>query len=84
LGLIAVNGMDSADTINTYMSENKFTFTVGMAEQKEGGIYDVAEKYGVMVYPTNYLVNAEGKVIWRAVGFNEAELRKALAEVGLK
>lgn len=55
-----------------------------MADQKEGGIYDVAEKYGVMAYPTNYLVNAEGKVVWRGVGFDEAAMRKALEQAGLK
>jgi hypothetical protein len=85
LGLIAVNGMDSADVINKYVKENKFSFTVGMAAKKEGGgIYDVAEKYGVMAYPTNYLVDADGKVVWRGVGFEEDELRKALGKLGLK
>lgn len=66
------------------MNDNKFSFTIGMAEQKEGGIYDVAEKYGVMAYPTNYLVDAEGKVVWRGVGFDETAMRKALEKVGLK
>jgi hypothetical protein len=76
--------MDDADTINKYVTENKFTFTIGMAEKKEGGIYDVAEKYGVMAYPTNYLVDADGKVVWRSVGFDEAGMRKALEKIGLK
>jgi hypothetical protein len=70
--------------INKYVEENKFTFTMGMAEQKEGGIYDVAEKYGVQAYPTNYLVDADGKVVWRSVGFDEAALRKAIEKLGLK
>ena len=55
-----------------------------MAEKKEGGIYDVGEKYGVSAYPTNYLVAASGKVIWRGIGFDEAAIRKALAELGVK
>lgn len=76
--------MDSAETINKYVAENKFSFAVGMAEQKEGGLYDVAEKYGVMAYPTNYLVGADGKILWRGVGFNESEMRQALEKAGLK
>lgn len=76
--------MDDAKTINKYVEENKFTFKVGMATQKQGGTYDVAEKYGVMAYPTNYLVAPDGKILWRAVGFDEDGLREALAKAGLK
>ena len=84
MGLIAVNGMDSDAVINKYVQEKKFTFQIGMADKKEGGIYDVGQKYGVSAYPTNYLVDASGKVIWRGIGFNEAAIRKALAEQGIK
>jgi hypothetical protein len=84
MGLIAVNGFDSEEVINKYVEEKKFTFPIGMADKKEGGIYDVALKYGVSAYPTNYLVDASGKVIWRGIGFNEAAIRKALAEQGIK
>jgi hypothetical protein len=83
--LIAVNGFDSDAVINKYVQENKFTFSIGMADKKEGGgIYDVAEKYGVSAYPTNYVIDASGKVIWRGIGFNEAAIRKVLAEQGVK
>lgn len=84
MGLIAVNGFDSEAVINKYVEEKKFTFSIGMADKKEGGIYDVGQKYGVSAYPTNYLVDASGKVIWRGIGFNEAAIRKALAEQGIK
>ena len=85
MGLIAVNGMDSDTVINKYVEDNKFTFNIGMADKKEGGgVYDVAERYGVSAYPTNYLVDAAGNVIWRGVGFNEEAIRKALAKVGVK
>ena len=84
MGLIAVNGSDSNEVINKYVEENKFTFTVGMADQKEGGVYDVAERYGVSAYPTNYLVDSAGNVIWRGIGFNEEAIRKALAKAGVK
>jgi hypothetical protein len=76
--------MDDAATINKYMAEQMFTFRAGMATKKEGGMYDVAEKYGVMAYPTNYLVGADGKILWRAVGFDEPSLREALKAAGLK
>ena len=37
-----------------------------------------------MAYPTNYLIDADGKIVWRSVGFNEEDLRAALAKLGLK
>lgn len=85
MGLIAVNGIDKADVINKYVAENRFTFHVGMADKKQGGeTYDVAIKYGVSGYPTNFLVGSSGKVLWRGIGFDEQAIRKALAEAGVK
>lgn len=82
---MAVNGSDDAETINKYIAENKFTFQVGMADKRQGATYDVAAKYGVSAYPTNYLVDAlTGKVLWRGVGFDEKAIRDALAQVNVK
>lgn len=67
-----------------YVKENKFTFQVGMADRKTGENYDVAERYGVSAYPTNYLVDASGKVIWRGTGFDETAIRKVLSSMNLK
>jgi hypothetical protein len=41
----------------------------------------VSESFGVKVYPTTYLLDREGRVAWRAVGFDEASLRAALEKV---
>jgi len=85
LGLVAVNGSDDANVVNKYVAENKFTFQVGMADKKEGAIYDVAVKYGVQAYPTNYLVDAStGKILWRGVGFDEKAIRNVLAKMNIK
>jgi len=76
--------MDSKEIIRKYVDENKFTFKVGLTGQKVGAAYDIAGKYGVQAYPTNYLLDSTGKVLWRAVGFDEAELRSALSKAGVK
>jgi len=49
-----------------------------------GADYTLGKAYGVKAYPTNYLIGADGKVLWRGVGFNEGALRGALAEAGIK
>lgn len=62
------------------MDEGKFTFTIAM----EGKNSKVSGRYGVQAIPTNYLVDGEGKIVFRSVGFNEVELRAALEKLGIK
>ena len=84
LELVALNNGDDKETIDKYIAENKFTFKIGMGGQS-GGEYDkIAKAYGVMAYPTNYVVDSNGKVIWRGVGFDEKGIRDALAKLGVK
>ena len=78
--MIAINNGDSNDVINKYVKENEFTFQVG-APPKGYGIFN---DYGVQAYPTNYLVDANGKVVFRSVGFDEKGLKDALSKLGLK
>ena len=49
-----------------------------------GEKYTLGKAYGVQAYPTNYLIAPDGKIVWRSVGFDDAGLRKALGEMGLK
>jgi hypothetical protein len=72
--------------INKYVSDNHFTFKIGMGgERVPGGKqHEVFGLYGVQAYPTNYLVDPAGKVVYRSVGFNEAGLRAALEKLGVK
>lgn len=46
--------------------------------------YAVGEVYGVMAYPTNYLIGPDGTVLWRGLGFNEDAIRQALANAGVQ
>jgi len=55
-----------------------------MAGGDSGQSYDVEKTYGVMAYPTNYVLGPDGKVVWRGVGFDEAAIRAALEKLGVK
>jgi hypothetical protein len=48
------------------------------------GKKDVAEKYGVVAYPTNYILDKNGKVVAALVGFDEATLKSKLRGLGFK
>ncbi len=84
LELVAINGMDDKKTIRDYITKNHFTFKIGLTGKKVGAAYDIADKYGVQAYPTNFLMDPSGKVLWRGVGFDEKELRTALSKAGIK
>ena len=38
----------------------------------------VSDAFGVQYYPTNYMIGADGKIVWRAVGYDEAAIREYL------
>ena len=80
-----MNGADDEKTIQKYITQGKFTFKIIVASTGDAsGEYALAKAYGVQAYPTNYLVGPDGKILWRAVGFDEAGLREALGKIGLK
>ena len=78
--MIAVNQGDPKETINKYVKENSFTFKIGMPPQG----YGIFNDYGVQAYPTNYVIDSKGKVVFRCVGFDEEGIKKALAGLGVK
>ena len=78
--IIAVNKIDEAADIQTYMRQNRLTFPVVLGEKDGPGVMGA---YRVETYPSTYLLNSEGKVVYRSVGVDEAGLRQALRELGL-
>ena len=79
---MAVNAFDSEMQVKKYIMEGKFTFQIVLGG--EGEKYTLGKAYGVQAYPTNYLVDPEGKIVWRSVGFDENGLKDALAKMGVK
>ena len=84
LELVAINNGDPKEVINKYVDENKWSFKIVMGGEHGAEGADVFTQYGVLAYPTNYLIDSEGKVVWRSAGFDEAGLRAAIKEMGLE
>ena len=74
--MLAVDFGDKAETIVAYFKKERFEMT---PLQQEGD--EVSRAFGVQTYPTNYLLDASGKVAWRMVGFDEAAFRAVLDKV---
>ncbi len=77
--VLAVNVGDPAEKIREYFEKEKFGFRPLLQQSDE-----VSRVYKVSAYPTNYLIGADGKIAYRAVGFQEAALRAALEKAAPK
>ncbi len=76
--VIAINTVDRADDIAPYLRENRITFPVVMSDP------GVVGAYRIETYPSSYLVNSEEKIVYRAVGVDEAGLLRSLRELGFR
>ena len=84
LELIAVNGDDAKEVINKYIEENQFSFVIGMGGENGGQNPTVATRFRVSAFPTNYIVDSHGKIVFSSQGFDEAGMRAALGKLGVK
>jgi hypothetical protein len=78
--LIAINEIDTLDVIKAYVKESGVTFRIAMnpaAAKGEG----VAKKYGVQGYPTSYVIDVAGKVVWRGVPSDPSAIRAVLEKI---
>lgn len=78
--IVAINNVDKAADVESYRRESRITFPMAMAEREPG----VIGAYRIETYPSTYLLNAEGKIVYRAVGVDEPGLLRALRDLGLR
>jgi peroxiredoxin len=86
LGALAVDLGDTPQRVSEFVEKFDLHVPVAMSRAAEDHS-DIFSRYGVRLYPTTFLIDGDGKVIWRAVGFDEqniTELRKALAKLGVE
>lgn len=66
---VVVVGMNSkekkaANAVN-FMNKNNYTYTLALQADS------VASAFGVDSYPTTYIIDAEGKIIHKEIGFGD-------------
>jgi outer membrane lipoprotein-sorting protein/peroxiredoxin len=82
LEVLAVERGSAPAEVAKFGQESGLTFTLLTAGP--GPDYPVENDYGVAAHPTLYLVGGDDRVLWRALGTDEAGLSAALAGAGLK
>jgi len=99
LAVLGIDDQDTAADSLKYWTGAKLTFPTVLTgpryerdpatgRQKYGTAmladYASLQPYNVHACPTNILIDASGKIVYRAAGWNEAALRVALAQLGIK
>ncbi len=99
LAVLGIDDQDTAADSLKYWTGAKLTFPTVLTgpryerdpatgRQKYGTAmladYASLQPYNVHECPTNILIDASGKIVYRASGWNEAALRTALTQLGIK
>jgi peroxiredoxin len=79
--VVAVNSIDDGPEIKTYIARSAFTFPIAMGERNARGVLD---SYRIETYPSNYLLDSEGRIVYRSVGVDETGLLQALKKLGFQ
>lgn len=83
LGVVAINIVDDRKMIREYQARKQWTVPLLM-DQDGGTNHGVASRYQAHNFPANFLVDAEGKILWISVGYDIEGMDKALKQVGFK
>ena len=79
LSIIAVEGTGDRTGAMKFIEENKLTYT--FLQNLEGEEEVVRKVYGVTGYPTSYLLDAQGKIVFAHLDFNEGDEEKIEKEI---
>ena len=69
--IIAVDGKNDTERATKFIAENGLTYT--MLENGEGDNEIVGGKYKVRAYPTSFLIDRDGKVMYFHLGFEPGD-----------
>jgi peroxiredoxin len=77
LQVVSIDLGDTKENVEQFVSQFKLTFPVLMGGDERQDHADVFSRFGVKGYPTLFLLDAQGRVVWHHVGFGD-ELRTQL------
>jgi hypothetical protein len=80
---VAVNLADTREATEKYVREGAFPFKIALGKEQGDRETGIFKQYRVDTYPSNFLIDSSGKIVFRSVGFDEQGLRAALAKMGI-
>src|SRR5262249_19714416 len=83
LEVLAINSDDEREAIARYVEASGWTFPVALGSRERDGL-NLPTLFYVELFPTNYVIDASGRVVYRQAGWDDAALRRVLDGLGIK
>jgi len=77
--IIAIDGRADTDRAQKFITENGLSYP--MLENGQDDADVVGGTFGVYSYPTSFLIDGDGRVLFVHVGFDEGDEKKLEAEI---
>ena len=81
LNVIGINYNDTLADVQTFRKKFKLTMPLVLGG---GGDEGLSEVFGIKGFPTNYVLDKDGKVVAQIIGGDMEAIREALAKLGVK
>lgn len=81
LNVIGINYNDTLEDVQTFRKQFELTMPLVLGG---GGDKSVSKLYGIKGYPTNYVLDKDGKVVAHIIGGDMGAIREALAGLGIE
>ncbi len=81
LEMVLINSGDTPQRILQYLKDASLDLPVALGGG--GPKFTVGKAYGVQAFPATYLIGANGEILWRGIGLDEAGLALALKDAGI-
>ncbi|MGV8042008.1 MAG: peroxiredoxin family protein [Thermoanaerobaculaceae bacterium] len=78
-GVVAVEALRDTDRAKKFIADKKLTFA--FLENGTGDAEVVARLYGVGGFPTSFLLDREGKIVFSHLGFEDGDEKKLEEEI---
>lgn len=78
-GVVAVEALRDTDRAKKFIADKKLTFA--FLENGTGEAEVVARLYGVGGFPTSFLLDRDGKIVFSHLGFEDGDEKKLEAEI---
>jgi peroxiredoxin len=84
LGLVAIDAGDERRDVLAYAGQHGLTFPIAMGGPLKKSPKTIFNRYGVQAFPTTYVLDPTGRIIWRSLGWDPAGLNRALKRLGVQ
>lgn len=71
LKILLLNARETEDRVASFIKNNSYSFTVLLDSEGK-----VSEKYAVLAHPTAFLIDKQGKAVFRTIGYHEWNTKK--------